>query len=34
MVFEAILDEVDQLHNVSKRLEGLAEQHPSYLKHS
>jgi hypothetical protein len=27
MVFEAILDEVDQLHNVSTRLEGLAEQH-------
>jgi hypothetical protein len=28
MVFEAILYEVDQLQNVSKRLEGLAEQHP------
>jgi hypothetical protein len=28
MNFEAILDEVDQLHNVSTRLEGLAEQHP------
>ena len=28
MAFEAILDEVDQLHNVSTRLEGLAEQHP------
>jgi hypothetical protein len=28
MVFEAILDEVDQLHNVSTRLGGLAEQHP------
>ena len=28
MVFQAILDEVDQLHNVSTRLEGLAEQHP------
>ena len=27
MPFEAILDEVDQLHNVSTRLEGLAEQH-------
>ncbi|MGP0096286.1 MAG: hypothetical protein ACLPHI_04580 [Terriglobales bacterium] len=27
MAFEAILDEVDQLHNVSTRLEGLAEQH-------
>ncbi len=28
MVFEAILREVDQLHNVSTRLEGLAERHP------
>ena len=28
MAFEAILHEVDQLHNVSTRLEGLAEQHP------
>ena len=28
MGFEAILDEVDQLHNVSTRLEGLADQHP------
>jgi hypothetical protein len=28
MVFEAILNEVDQLHNVSTRLEGLAEKHP------
>ena len=28
MAFEAILDEVDELHNVSTRLEGLAEQHP------
>ena len=27
MIFEAILNEVDQLHNVSTRLEGLAEQH-------
>ena len=27
MALEAILDEVDQLHNVSARLEGLAEQH-------
>jgi hypothetical protein len=27
MVFEAILNEVDQLHNVITRLEGLAEQH-------
>jgi hypothetical protein len=26
MLFEAILHEVDQLHNVSSRLEGLAEQ--------
>jgi hypothetical protein len=28
MAYEAILDEVDQLHNVSARLEGLANQHP------
>jgi hypothetical protein len=28
MAFEAILDEVEQLHNVSTRLEGLADQHP------
>jgi len=28
MAFKAILDEVDQLHNVSTRLEGLAEHHP------
>jgi hypothetical protein len=28
MVFEAILNEVDQLHNVSTRLGGLAEKHP------
>lgn len=28
MAFEAILDEVDQLHNVSTRLEGLAGKHP------
>jgi hypothetical protein len=28
MAFKAILDEVDQLHNVSTRLEGLAEVHP------
>jgi hypothetical protein len=27
MPFTAILREVDQLHNVSTRLEGLAEQH-------
>jgi hypothetical protein len=29
MPFQAILREVDQLHNVSMRLEALAEQHPS-----
>ena len=28
MPFEAILNEVDQLHNISTRLEGLAEQNP------
>jgi hypothetical protein len=28
MRFQAILHEVDELHNVSTRLEGLAEQHP------
>jgi hypothetical protein len=28
MLFEAILHEVEQLHNVSSRLEGLAERHP------
>jgi hypothetical protein len=28
MPFEAILREVDLLHSVSTRLEGLAEQHP------
>jgi hypothetical protein len=28
MPFEAILQEVEQLHNVGTRLEGLAEQHP------
>jgi hypothetical protein len=27
MPFQAILDEVDQLHNVSTRLEGPAEPH-------
>jgi len=27
MIFEAILNEVDQLHSVSTRLEELAEQH-------
>jgi hypothetical protein len=28
MAFEAILHEVEQLHQVSTRLDGLAEQHP------
>jgi hypothetical protein len=28
MACKAILDEVDQLHNVSTRLEGLADHHP------
>jgi hypothetical protein len=28
MPFEAILHEVEQLHNVSTRLQGLADQHP------
>lgn len=28
MPLQAILREVDQLHNVSTRLEALAEQHP------
>lgn len=28
MPFDAILREVEQLHGVSRRLEGLAEQHP------
>ncbi|HWH59491.1 MAG TPA: hypothetical protein VN682_17820 [Terriglobales bacterium] len=32
MAFEAILDEVDQLHNVSIRLEGLAERYPPVLE--
>ena len=32
MAFEALLDEVDQLHNVSARLEGLAERHPPVLE--
>jgi hypothetical protein len=27
MAFEAILNEVDELHSVSARLEGLAEEH-------
>jgi hypothetical protein len=30
MSFEAILNEVDQLHSVSTRLEGLADQHPPF----
>jgi hypothetical protein len=28
MPFEAILNEVENLHSVSSRLEGLAESHP------
>jgi hypothetical protein len=32
MIFEAILNEVDQLHSVSQRLEELAEQHPTIAK--
>jgi hypothetical protein len=28
MPFEAILNEVEKLHSVSTRLEGLAEKHP------
>ena len=28
MVFEAILAEAEQLHNVGNRLEALADQHP------
>ena len=28
MVYQAILDEVEHLHGVSGRLEGLADQHP------
>jgi hypothetical protein len=28
MAFEAILAEAEQIHNVSNRLEALAEQHP------
>jgi hypothetical protein len=31
MAFEAILDEVEQLHSVSSRLEGLAEEYPIAL---
>jgi hypothetical protein len=29
MAFHAILEEVEQLHNVGTRLEALAEQHPN-----
>ena len=29
MPFEALLNEVEHLHGVSTRLEGLSEQHPS-----
>jgi hypothetical protein len=32
MPFQAILREIDQLHNVSMRLEGLAERHPPLSK--
>jgi uncharacterized ferredoxin-like protein len=32
MIFEAILNEVDQLHSVSTRLEELAEQRESVSK--
>jgi hypothetical protein len=32
MAFEAILHEVEQLHQVSTRLDGLAEQHPPVSK--
>jgi hypothetical protein len=32
MAFEAILHEVEQLHQVSARLDGLAEQHPPVSK--
>jgi hypothetical protein len=31
MAFEAIMDEANQLHSVSTRLEGLAEDHPPVL---
>lgn len=31
MAFEAIMNEVNQLHSVSTRLEGLAEDHPPVL---
>jgi hypothetical protein len=32
MAFEAILHEVEQLHKVSTRLDGLAEQHSPVLE--
>jgi hypothetical protein len=32
MAFEKILDEVEQLHKVGARLEGLADQHPPVSK--
>ncbi len=32
MLFEAILREVDQLHSVSARLEGLADEHPPVME--
>jgi hypothetical protein len=32
MIFKAILNEVDQLHSVSTRLDGLAEQHEPVSK--
>jgi hypothetical protein len=31
MAFKAILDEIEQLHRVSSRLEGLAEENPTVL---
>ena len=31
MAFEAIMDEVEQLHSVGTRLEGLAEAHPTVV---
>jgi hypothetical protein len=32
MDFEAILAEAEQLHNVSNRLEALADQHPPFVR--
>jgi hypothetical protein len=32
MAFEAILAEAEQLHNVSNRLEALADQHPPVFR--